>query len=171
MSKAFTREDDARPEQPEWIERVNTLPAGARNYLTPGGAARLSKELIDLMEIERPSLTKAEDPASKHRLALLDRRIEELQASLQSAEVVAPPPEPHDRVRFGATVTVRDRSGEESRYRIVGADETDLDRDWVSWMSPIAKALLNARLGERVRFKFPSGETELEVVGIEYEFD
>src|SRR6266849_2865227 len=88
MSKAFTREDDARPEQPEWIERVNTLPEGARNYLTPSGAARLSKELQDLVESERPRLTKAEDPASKHRLALLDRRVEELQASLRSAEGV-----------------------------------------------------------------------------------
>ncbi|MCX7825223.1 MAG: GreA/GreB family elongation factor [Verrucomicrobiae bacterium] len=83
--------------------------------------------------------------------------------------VVAQPPAERDRVQFGATVTVRDRSGQETRYRIVGVDETDIDRGWVSWLSPVAKALLNARLGERVRFKFPSGEEELEVVGIAYE--
>ena len=169
MSKAFTREDDALPEQPERIERVSTLPEGARNYLTAGGAARLGNELVNLLERERAALTIADDPASKQRLQTLDRRVEELQESLQSAEVVPAPPPPHDRVRFGATVTVRDPHGEESRYRIVGTDETDLDHDWVSWMSPIAKALLNARLNQRVRFKFPSGETELEVVKIIYE--
>ena len=71
-------------------------------------------------------------------------------------------------VRFGASVTVREADGSESRYRIVGADEVNLDRDWVSWMTPIARALLNARLGEKVRFRFPSGEKELEVVAINY---
>ena len=64
--------------------------------------------------------------------------------------------------------TNRDAAGEESTYRIVGVDEADVDRDWVSWVSPIARALLNARLGQRVRFRFPAGEDELEVVRIEY---
>ncbi len=63
---------------------------------------------------------------------------------------------------------MREAGGEESRYRIVGADEVDLERDWVSWMTPIARALLNARLGEKVRFRFPSGESELEIVAIAY---
>jgi transcription elongation factor GreB len=72
-------------------------------------------------------------------------------------------------IRFGATVVVREESGGESTYRIVGVDETDFDRGWVSWLSPIAKALMNARLGERVRFKFPSGEEELEIIDISYE--
>lgn len=169
MSKAFTREDDALPEQPEIIERAVTLPEGARNSITPGGAAQLRAELTNLTETERPCLTNQDDPETTRRLTLLDRRIEELHAILQSAEVVFPPVEPHDRVHFGATVTVRERGGEESRYRIVGADETDLDRDWVSWMSPIARALRNARLGEKVQFKFPSGEMELEIIGIEYQ--
>jgi len=83
--------------------------------------------------------------------------------------VVQPLPPPHEQIRFGATVTVRECSGAESRYRIVGVDETDIDRGWVSWLSPIAKALLNARVGQRVRFKFPSGEEELEIVSIDYE--
>jgi transcription elongation factor GreB len=66
-------------------------------------------------------------------------------------------------------VTVREYNGAESRYRIVGVDETDLDRGWISWVSPLAKALLNARIGQRVRFKLPSGEEELEIVGVAYE--
>ena len=88
---------------------------------------------------------------------------------LQSAVVVAPPIVPEAGVRFGASVTVRDRGGGESHYRIVGVDETDIDRGWVSWLSPIAKALLNARLGERVRIELPSGQEELEILSIAYE--
>jgi transcription elongation factor GreB len=89
---------------------------------------------------------------------------------LRSAVVVPPPaPEQRDQVVFGATVTVREPDGSEARYRIVGVDETDIDRDWVSWLSPIARALLNRKPGERVRFKFPSGEKELEIVAISYE--
>ncbi len=161
MSKAFTREDDSRPEQPEIIERAAILPEGARNYLTPGGAERLRAEFDELATTDRASLTESET-------SRLDQRTIEVQDILQTAEILPPPPEPHDRVRFGATVTVRDRNGEESRYRIVGANETDLDQDWVSWMSPIARVLLNARLGQRVPFKYPSGETELEIIRIEY---
>ncbi|MEY2466117.1 MAG: transcription elongation factor GreB, partial [Verrucomicrobiota bacterium] len=74
------------------------------------------------------------------KLQALNQRIQQLQESLASAVIVERPREPADRVRFGATVTVRERSGEESSYRIVGVDETDIDRGWVSWISPIAKA-------------------------------
>ena len=83
--------------------------------------------------------------------------------------MVAPPITPEAGVRFGASVTVRDRSGVESRYRIVGVDETDIDRGWVSWLSPIAKALLNARVGDHVRFELPSGKEELEILSISYD--
>lgn len=168
MSKAFTREDDTAPEQPVIIERAATLPPGARNYITPEGAAARRAEISRLGEIERPRLTRQDDPETKRQLAALDRRIDALHAILQSAEIVPPPAPPHDQVRFGATVTVHDSDGEESRYRIVGADETDLEQDWVSWISPIARALLNARLGEKVRFRFPSGESALEIVAIAY---
>jgi len=88
---------------------------------------------------------------------------------LQSAVIVEPSPKPWDQVRFGATVTVRENDGTESRYRIVGADEADPDRDWVSCCSPLARALLNARLGERVRVRAPAGEQQLEIVGITYQ--
>lgn len=88
---------------------------------------------------------------------------------MSTAVVVPPPDAPWDQVRFGATVMVRKLSGEETRYRIVGVDEMDVDRDWVSWLSPIGRALLNTRLGQRVRFKFPSGAEELEIAAINYE--
>jgi transcription elongation factor GreB len=169
MSKAFTRESDDLPDRPA-LRPPSSLPPGAKNYLTPGGALRLREELDRLVQIERPRVAALPtDDEMKRQLQGLDQRIHHLQQSLHSAVVVSPPESPEDRARFGATVTVRETNGEDSRYRIVGVDETDIDRGWVSWVSPIAKALLNARLGQRIRFKFPAGEKELEVVGIAYE--
>lgn len=170
MSKAFTREETDGPNIPELPPLASTLPLGAKNYMTRDGAARLREELVRLVEISRPRLAASrDDPDSKRQLAGVDQRIVQLEQSLQSAEVVHLPLGETDLVRFGATVVVREESGEESTYRIVGVDETDFDRGWVSWLSPIAKALVNARLGERVRFKFPSGEEDLWIVGISYE--
>ncbi|MBI5394663.1 MAG: GreA/GreB family elongation factor [Verrucomicrobia bacterium] len=170
MSKAFTRESDDVPERPELPRRAVVLPPGEKNYITPGGARRIREELERLVEVERPRLAGAPDESdTKQQLQALDQRIHQLHESLQSAEIVGPPAAPWDEVRFGATVTVRDRRGGESRYRIVGIDEADVDRDWVSWLSPIARALLNARLGQHIRFRFPAGEEELEIAGITYE--
>ena len=166
MSKAFTREDDA-DDSPVLPAPVSLLPPGTRNLLTPEGAERLRGELDRLGE-KRPVFgpKAAEDREVKRELAQLDQRIRQLQASLASAEIVAPPPPGSDTVQFGATVTVRDTRGEESVYKIVGVDEADFSRNEVSWLSPIAKALLNAKLGQRVPFKFPKGATELEIVRI-----
>ena len=170
MSKAFTRESDDLPEVPVVGRQRSPLPTGAKNYLTPDGARRLRDELHRLVQVERPrQVASPVNPEAKRQLQVVDQRIYYLQQSLQSAVVVAPPIVPEAGVRFGASVTVRDRSGGESRYRIVGVDETDIDRGWVSWISPIAKALLNARLGERVRFELPSGQEELEILSISYE--
>jgi transcription elongation factor GreB len=96
-------------------------------------------------------------------------RIFQLEQNLERIEIVSPPAKASDRVTFGATVTVRDVSGEQSTYRIVGADETDFARGWISWMSPVAKALINARAGETVRLDLPSGEDRLQIVSISYE--
>ena len=168
MSKAFTREDDTG-EQPV-ITRRSPLPFGAKNYITSAGAAGLRAEVERLIQVERPQLlSRPEDMEAKRQLQVLDARISELQNSLQSAVVVEPPAVPDDQVRFGATVTVREKSGSETVYRIVGVDETDFDRGWVSWLSPVAKALVNARVGQRVRLKLPSGDQELEVVRVAYE--
>jgi transcription elongation factor GreB len=167
MSKAFTKEDD-RPEAPMLVRLPSaSLPAGAKNYLTPDGADRLRKELEHLMEVERPRLAALSEPDdSKRQLVILDQRIRDLQASLQSAVVVLPHEVSEDQVRFGRTVTVREQNGEQSTYRIVGVDETDLDKNWVSYRSPIAKALINGRVGERVKLKLPGREMQLEIVSI-----
>lgn len=146
------------------------LEPGSKNYITPEGAQKLRTELQKLVEITRPELVDArDDPDAKRQLARLDQRIRQLEESLQSAEIVEPTDGPADVVRFGASVTVRESSGDETTYRIVGLDETDADNNWVSWMSPIARALLNRKLGERIRFKFPSGEDRLEIKEIRYE--
>jgi transcription elongation factor GreB len=157
MSKAFTRESDDGPDLPAPVRPMTPLPPGVKNYLTAGGAQKLRDELDRLTRVERP------------RAASLDQRIAQLEAALGSAVVVPAPEKPWDEVRFGATVTVRDASGQEERYRIVGIDEVDADRDWISWRSPIATALLKARTGQRVRFRVPAGERELEIVAIAYE--
>ena len=168
MSKAFTRESDDLPETPIVARAASALPPGAKNYLTASGDRRLREELSRLID-ERPRLIDGGSERHSRPLQSVEQRIADLQQSLATAEVVLPPDEPADRVTFGATVTVRERDGEEMTYRIVGVDETDLDRGWVSWLSPIARALVNARLGEQVRFKFPSGEKVLGIVGINYE--
>jgi transcription elongation factor GreB len=170
MSKAFTRDENEGPDIPEIGPTASVLTPGARNYITPQGAQKLRDELQTLVEITRPPLFEARhDPDAKRQLARLDQRTRQLEESLQAAEIVEPPGGPGDVVRFGAWVTVRESNGEETTYRIVGVDETDADNNWVSWMSPIAKALLNGKLGERIRFKFPSGEDSLEIKQIRYE--
>jgi transcription elongation factor GreB len=161
MSKAFTREDDqAEPEPPRRLPSV--LPPGAKNYVTPDGARRLRVELEALVERERPQ-------ADAERKAM-NERIHELQRALESAVVVGPPSDDLDVVRFGAMVTVRSLPrGETTRYRIVGVDETDVARGWISWVSPVAKALLTATVGDRVRAVLPTGEKELEILDVTYE--
>jgi transcription elongation factor GreB len=170
MSKAFTRESDDAPESP-LVRPVVVLPPGVKNLLTPSGALQLQKELERLTAEEAALRAGAgtNDEAAKRRQQALAARALQIQRTLQTAVITAPPAEPKDTVQFGATVEVRERSGEETSYRIVGVDETDLDRNWVSWLSPIAKALLNKRVGDRVRLKLPGGEEELEVLGVTYE--
>ena len=170
MSRAFVRESDF-PQLPELPPQLSPLPPGAKNYLTAGGARRLRAELRRLLDTERPRLAAAplDDTDAKRELQVLDQRIRYLQESLRTAEVAEVAPGPAESVRFGATVMVREKNGTETSYRIVGVDETDLDRNWVSWLSPLARALMNAKRGERVLFKAPRGAKELEIVGIDFE--
>jgi transcription elongation factor GreB len=170
MSKAFTRDENEGPEIPDVPPTASVLTPGAKNYMTPAGAQKLRDELQRLVEITRPGLVEARDDAdAKRQLARLDQRIAQVEQSLQSAEIVSVPTGVEDVVRFGACVTVREPDGNETSYRIVGLDEADPDENWVSWMSPIAKALLNRKRGERIQFKFPSGEETLEIINISYE--
>jgi transcription elongation factor GreB len=165
MSKAFTRESDEdgdhAPARPLGAE----LPAGARNYMTPAGAARLREELERLSQVERPGLAAAGDARA---LREADRRIAFLGRRLEALEVVDPAGQPAGRALFGATVTVRDEGGAERRYRLVGVDEADPGRGDVSWLSPIAKALLGAQVGDVVVARSPRGDEELEVVQVSY---
>jgi transcription elongation factor GreB len=170
MSKAFTRGENEGPEIPDVVPTISPLAAGAKNYITPQGAEKLRNELQRLVEVTRPGLVEVrDDPDAKRKLTRIDQRIMQLEESLQSAEVVRPPEGPASVVRFGACVKVRESDGTETSYRIVGVDEADADENWVSWMSPIAKALLNRKRGERIRFKFPSGEETLEIIEVSYE--
>jgi len=170
MSRAFVRESDF-PQLPELPAQVSPLPPGAKNHLTPGGAQRLRDELTRLLETQRPRLAgaPADDIDAKRELQVLDQRIRYLQESLRTAEIADVKVGPSDVVRFGATVTVRETNGAATKYRIVGVDETDLDRNWVSWLSPIARALMNATVGQRIAFKAPRGTKELDVIAIEFE--
>lgn len=165
MSKAFTREDDAA--DTPLPAPVPLLPPGVKNLLTPVGRDRLQTELSRLRE-ERPVLVDGSltDSELRPELAQLDQRINLLERRLASAKVVPDPVPPHERVRFGSTVTVRDARGVKDRYRIVGADEADFARGEISWQSPLAAAVLNARVGQKIAFRSPAGLTELEILEI-----
>jgi transcription elongation factor GreB len=185
MSKAFTRENDA-PENDEDDVEAPPLPTGTRNYMTPGGFARLKSELDHLVGRERPELVATVAWAAsngdrsengdylygKKRLREIDRRIRFLIKRLDQAEVVDPaaPREPDaaQRVFFGATVLIRNVRGDERRLSIVGIDEADTTQGYVSWISPVARALLRAREGDTVSVATPAGVEELEVLEVAY---
>ena len=182
MSKAFTRESDAGDEPED--DAVSPLPAGARNYMTPGGFARLKAELDHLTGSERPALVatvawaasngdrseNADYQYGKKRLREIDRRIRHLTKRLEVAEVVDPATrEETDQVFFGATVAYVNAAGEENMVRIVGVDETDPARRYISWISPVARALIKAREGDTVTLKTPGGDDALEIVEVRYE--
>lgn len=153
-----------------------------KNYITPAGSEKLKVELKKLLYEERPALVKVISWAAsngdrsengdyiygKRRLREIDRRIRFLTKRLESAEVIDPAQQNPGRVLFGATVKVVDEEGIERTFKIVGQDEIDAKRGHVSWVSPIAKALLNARVGDAVQLKTPKGEEELEVIQIAY---
>jgi transcription elongation factor GreB len=185
VSKAFTKETDG-PEPPdsndEGADDEPALPKGTRNYITPAGADRLKAELKKLLHEERPELVKVISWAAsngdrsengdyiygKRRLREIDRRIRFLTKRLEAAEIIDPTTQIADRVLFGATVTVRDEDDVERIYRIVGIDETDVRNGHVSWISPVAKALLGASAGDTVTLRTPKGDEDLEVVRVEY---
>jgi transcription elongation factor GreB len=167
MSRAFVRETDV-PQLPDLPARAAPLPPGVRNYITAAGAQRLRAELTDLLTVRRPALIRAEpdDSDAKRELQTLDRRIRYLQEALRRAEIIAVDAAPPDVVRFGSAATVRESDGSETTYRIVGVDEADAEQNGISWLSPLAQALLNARVGARVTLRTPRGTRELEIRAI-----
>jgi transcription elongation factor GreB len=181
MSKAFTRETE---QEDEALDEPSPLPAGTKNYITPTGYARLKAEALHLLDKERPELTKviawaasngdrsenADYIYGKRRLREIDRRIRFLSRRLDAAEVVDPASrEPTDQVFFGATVTVAHGDGHEATYAIVGIDEADAATGRISWISPLARALIKAREGDSVVLRTPAGEDVLEIQSVIYQ--
>ncbi|WP_292977440.1 transcription elongation factor GreB [Nitrosomonas sp.] len=180
MNKAFTKESEDEGE----LDDSPRLPQGVKNYITPGGYQRLKDEFDHLWKVERPELVKVVSWAAangdrsengdyiygKRRLREIDRRLRFLSKRMDNAEIVDPAQRGEcDQVFFGATVTVCNTRGEEQTYSIVGMDEADPGRGWISWISPLAGALLKAREGDVVSLQTPGGLEELEVVEIRYE--
>jgi transcription elongation factor GreB len=183
VSKAFTKEIDDAPDDELEPDAGPALPVGAKNYITPAGHRRLREELARLWEVERPKLVEtiawaasngdrsenADYLYGKRRLREVDRRIRFLSKRLEIAEVVDNAGQGHERVFFGATVTYADRAGSARTVSIVGMDEVDPARGRVSWIAPVAKALLKAQEGDVVTVRTPRGAEEIEVVAIRYE--
>jgi transcription elongation factor GreB len=178
MSKAFTKEDNEAPE--EELEAPQ-IAAGGKNYISAAGFARLQAELRELVEVERPEVVKTVAWAAsngdrsengdyiygKKRLREIDRRVRFLIKRLENAEVVESAGRDTDQVFFGATVRVRSGAGERT-ITILGLDEVDPARGIVSWISPIARALIKAREGDTVTLRAPSGEEKLEILEVSY---
>jgi transcription elongation factor GreB len=181
VSKAFTKESDGGEGEDDGVE-APALPIGTKNYITPGGAEKLKSELHVLLHEERPKLVNTISWAAsngdrsengdyiygKRRLREIDRRIRFLTKRLEAAEIVDPTRQSGHRVLFGATVEVLDEEGRRKKFQIVGIDETDVKTGKISWISPVAKALLNARAGDVVTLRTPRGEEELEVLEVSY---
>jgi transcription elongation factor GreB len=178
VSKAFVKEEGGASESEQGA--APKLPSG-KNYITPAGYARLEAELRGLVEVERPEVVKtvawaaalgdrsenADYIYGKRRLREIDRRVRFLIKRLESAQVVHSAGRETDQVFFGATVRLKGSFGEKT-ITIVGVDEVDPANGRVSWVSPIAKALLKARAGYTVTLRSPSGEEQLEILEVSY---
>lgn len=179
MSKAFTKESDGADDD---APALPALPPGGKNYITPAGYARLRGELLELIDNERPKIVEIVHWAAsngdrsengdylygKKRLREIDRRIRFLTKRLEIAEVVDPSLHAgSDQIFFGAKVTY-DEDGVERTITILGIDEADSRESQVSWVSPVARALLKARVGDEVQLPTPGGVRHLEVVDVQY---
>jgi transcription elongation factor GreB len=180
MNKAFTREsDDADDDGPQ----LPALPSGLKNYITPQGFARIRSELLALIDIERPKIVDIVHWAAsngdrsengdyiygKKRLREIDRKIRFLTKRLEIMAVTDPSVHHgSDQVFFGSTVTYLDEAGLARSITILGVDEADSSLDQVSWVSPIARTLLKARLGDVLQLVTPAGIVEIEVTDVQY---
>ena len=180
MSKAFTKETDTEDDEGQDLP---PLPAGSRNYMTPGGYARLRSEWLELMDNERPRIVEIVHWAAsngdrsengdylygKKRLREIDRRIRFLTKRIETAEIVDPAIHGgSEQVYFGATVTYVDDLDVTRTITIMGIDEADSSQGQVSWISPVARALLKARVGDEVMLPTPAGTRALEILSVSY---
>ena len=184
MNKAFTREPDGDADDAgELSAELPPIPAGSRNYITPAGYKRLREELMGLLDVERPKMVETVSWAAKNgdrsengdylygkkRLREIDRRIRFLSKRLDIAEVADPClHHGQDQIFFGATVTYANSKGVARTITIKGIDEADNLQGEVSWIAPIARALLKAREGDEVQLMTPAGPERLEVLEVRY---
>ena len=183
MNKAFTKESDGDDDDDALTPTPSAprLPGG-KNYITPQGYARLRAEWNDLMERERPAMVETVHWAArngdrsengdylygKKKLREIDRRIRFLTKRLEIASVDPSVHQGSDQVFFGATITYVDDTGEERTVRILGTDEAESTQGEISWVSPVAQALLKARVGDEVPLFTPAGQRMLEVLEVTY---
>ena len=185
MSKAFTKENDQDGDD-DLDDGAPPLPVGSKNYITPDGYKCLKDEFDYLLKKDRPAVTAAVSWAAKNgdrsenadyqygkkRLREIDRRLRFLTKRLDAAEVVDPETsrdeEMAEQIFFGATVTYAHANGDENTITIVGVDEIDLKRNHISWISPLARALMKARPGDTVTLRAPGGVEELDVIAVAY---
>ena len=184
MNKAFTREPDGDAGlDDDEIGALPALPAGSKNYVTPAGYARLRAELLGLLDVERPKIVEIVSWAAKNgdrsengdylygkkRLREIDRRIRFLTRRLDVAEIVDPSlHHGHDQIFFGATVRYANAQSEQRTFTIIGIVEAYSIAGVVSWVAPIARALLKARVGDEVQLLTPGGLEALEVLAVDY---
>ena len=181
MSKAFTKESDG--DDDDDVGALPPLPVGGKNYITPQGYQRIKDELLDLIDNERPKIVEIVHWAAsngdrsengdylygKKRLREIDRRIRFLTKRLEIAEVVDPGVHAgSDQVFFGATVSYVDDEGVERTITIMGIDEADSAQNQVSWIAPVSRALLKARVGDEVALPTPAGVRMLEILDVSY---
>ena len=167
MSKAFTRESDSGAEEiPAFRPQ---LPPGTRNFITRAGADGLRQRLTELLERKQALGTRGIEASAtvEADIRKLESAIRRLQQTLASV-VVAEIPADQERIAFGATVTVRHGNGAEAAYQIVGVEEADPERGSISWISPLARAVLSRRAGDTVRFRSPAGDEELAIMTVRY---
>ena len=189
MNKAFEKEPDESDEHDEAADQqyANAQVAGVKNYITPDGLQRLKDERRFLLTRERPAVTRvvawaasngdrsenADYQYGKRRLREIDRRIRFLVKRIDAAEIVDPEAPRGGRaatqVFFGATVRYVNASGTERVVSIVGVDEVDLDRNHISWLSPMARALMKCGVGDRVVLHAPGGTEQLEILEVHYQ--
>lgn len=181
MNKAFVKESEQ--EEDDDLPEAQALPKGTRNYMTPQGYRAMREELAHLMTVERPDMVQIVSWAAsngdrsengdylygKKRLREIDRRMRFLTKRLEIAEVVDPALQPNrDQVFFGATVAYENQDGESQTVTIVGVDEAEPLAGRISWISPVARALIKARAGDTITLRTPGGIQELDIVEVSY---
>jgi transcription elongation factor GreB len=189
MSKAFTTDNESHEDEDGAAaeQDAHAQAAGVKNYITPGGLQRLRDELRFLLTRERPAVTQvvawaagngdrsenADYQYGQRRLRQIDRRIHFLRKRIDAAQVIDPEAPRTGRggthVFFGATIRYTDAAGTERVVSIVGADEVDVERSYISWLSPLARALMKSGPGDRVVLHAPAGTQHLQILGVRYE--